>query len=224
MSTCSVWWSLATDDRKKLVMCEFHPFQETHSTSNCFSKKAKYPCQFCKSTNHHFLFCTTHKSKGFLTRLQTFTVKDPIENLSKGSVLLPFKWVPAGANKFNLVRCGTLIDSCSSDDFLTHDTAARMGLKGRSINLITEGFGGKKTHVPEAKLYDVVIQKANGECEKVCFYGVNKIGNAEAPISRYQFSKLCEAFGVTEADVERPHTIEMLIGQRNNHLFPKRIN
>ena len=203
------------------MQCEFHPYQNNHTTANCHTKKPKFPCHYCKSSRHHFLLCDSHKARGFFTRLQTFTVRDPVEHAARSSVLLPFLWVYAGNQNFQSVRCGTLLDNCSTDDFLTHTAARRMGITGRPINLITEGFGGKKSRVPDAKMYDVIVKKFNGDLEAISFYGVNKIGNKEAPIDSDQFSQLCQEFGIESCDVSRPDSIDMLIGQRNNHLFPR---
>ena len=111
MSTCSVWWSLSVEERKKLLACEHHPYQNIHTTSSCQTKKPKFSCLYCKSPRHHFLVCVTHKA-GFLTRLQTFTVRDP-SSIKKNSVLLPLTWVEAGNSGAKLVKCGTLLDSCS---------------------------------------------------------------------------------------------------------------
>ena len=61
----------------------------------------------------------------------------------------------AGNQKSQSVRYGTLLDNRSTDDFLTHTAANRIGLTGRPINLITEGFGGKKSRVPDEKMYDI---------------------------------------------------------------------
>ena len=48
----------------------------------------------------------------------------------------------------------------------------RMGLKGRPINLIAEGFRGQKSKVPGAKMYQAVVSKADGSSEAIDFYGV----------------------------------------------------
>ena len=84
MSTCSVWWSLPKSERKSLLKCEFHPYQDSHDTSECNNKKPRFPCQYCKSTEHHFLLCGSHKTKSHFTRLQTYTVRAPTENNDKG--------------------------------------------------------------------------------------------------------------------------------------------
>ena len=94
---------------------------------------------------------------------------------------MPFTWVKTSSLNGKSWKCGTLLDSCSSDDFITHTAAQKLGLRGKKINLITEGFGGRKSHVPEAKLYDVVVKLQDGRSETITFYGVDKYGTKETP-------------------------------------------
>ena len=51
---------------------------------------------------------------------------------------------------------GSLMDLCSTDDYVTHKYAKKKNLPGEDVDLLVEGMGGKETYY-RTKLYMVPI-------------------------------------------------------------------
>ena len=223
-STCDHWFSLSFPDRKKLLRCEYHPHTNTHNTSQCKYRKPRLPCKFCKVADHHSLFCPVHRASVNLNSSGTVFISElPSESKAlQSKVLLPFLFAnvsnPESSSKNSCVRLGTLTDNCATDIWITFEAANRLGLVGEDITISAGGFGGKQDLI-QSKLYTVMLKTSRG-VEAVECLGVEKIGSDELKPCTEKYAAMCHRFRVREKDVRRPVKVDMLIGQRGNHLHP----
>ena len=225
-ANCDHWFNLSFPDRKKLVKCEFHPRTDNHVTNQCKFKKPRLPCKFCKAATHHTLFCPVHRSTANLAKSGTVFVSELPTKSIQAQVLLPFVYanvckfdssLPSAKPKYS--RLGTLTDNCATDVWITFEAAGRLGLEGQEIKISAGGFGGKRDLI-QSKLYTVTVSTKEGNIQLECL-GVDKIGNDEPPPNKDKYSALCKKFRVKEKEVRRPVRVDMLIGQRANHLHPE---
>ena len=108
------------------------------------------------------------------------------------------------------------MDNCATDVWITFSAASKLGLEGRNITISAGGFGGKR-ELLKSKLYSIAIQTKRGMEVIECF-GVETIGNDEVPPNKENYLAMCKKFGVDHSLVMRPTKIDVLIGQRANHL------
>ena len=224
---CDHWLNLSLPERRKLVKCEYHPRTTNHITRDCKFKKPRAPCRYCNSGAHHALFCPIHKSTINLTSTGSVYVTDMPNTTSnlQAPVLLPFVFVKARkphsstvSSRPKFARIGSLTDNCATDSWITFTAAKKLNLEGQDITISAGGFGGKRELI-KSKLFSVEISSKNG-LEVIECLGVEKIGNDEVPPDAEKYSELCRKFQVDGKEVRRPIQIEMLIGQRGNHLHP----
>ena len=98
-----------------------HPFKTAHKTQNCTVKKRKY--KFCQSTSHHFLLCEQlNKSKSSAA--------------CADNQMLPLMrqahYVFGAENN----PTGTVMDLCSTDNYLTNSYSAKWKLPGQPVKQI----------------------------------------------------------------------------------------
>ena len=226
--TCEHWLSLSMPERKRLVKCEYHPRTSNHNTKDCKFKKPRQACRYCQSPDHHALFCPAHKSTSQLSMAARVYVTDAPSEVTEGlqaSVLLPFVYAKIenknAYGRSKAIRLGVLLDNCATDVWITFSAARKLGLEGRNITISAGGFGGKR-ELLRSKLYSVGIHTKDGVQMLECL-GVEKIGNDETPPDKERYSTMCEKFEVEESLVARPTKIDVLIGQRANHLHAEKI-
>ena len=86
---------------------------------------------------------------------------------------------------------GSLMDLCSTDDYVTHKYAKKKNLLGEDFDLLVEGMGGKETYY-KTKLYMVPIIVQEERYEIPCYAVVarNKVGNRNYENSRNDFKQI----------------------------------
>ena len=57
---------------------------------------------------------------------------------------------------------GTMFDLCSTDHYITHKKAKRLGCKGIEVELVVEGIKGME-HTEQTMLYEVPLVDKNGD-------------------------------------------------------------
>ena len=226
MDSCMAWGSLTHNQRLAKVKCQKHPFRNDHTTDECKTPLNR-KCRFCnKENSHHFLLCNQFqvKAKGttnLAKRVGCAETKDKegqsLPHLP--SVMLYTMYVKSD-NGCNL---GSLIDNGSTDDYITHRAAQKLGLVGQPVDLVTEGFGGAevmiKTYVYQVPVYDKFKNRHLLSC-----YGTDKITNGAVPPDKLSYQRLCNKFGVSPRDVKRPVNIDLLISLRSSHLHPSDVD
>ena len=135
MDTCDIWNGFSVKEKEKRVKCKKHPFAKNHTTESCpFSNITK--CRICSGTCHHFLLCPRRKASTNSTITKTMTSKT---NLLPVMVQTAFVKTPKG------VGLGAMFDLCSTDHYITHKKAKKLGCKGQEVELIVEGIKGWST-------------------------------------------------------------------------------
>ena len=143
MANCDVWNSLSFDEKNNLVDCVKHPFSKTYKTDDC--QKDIRPCQFCQKTKHHYLLCTKKSSK---------SNKASCKSSSCDSEVL-LKTLLVNRRNSNQVL-GVIEDNCSTDNYVTHNKAKELKLKGTDINLEIEGIN--TTQIIDSKVFQVPLR------------------------------------------------------------------
>ena len=226
--TCDHWQNLSLADRKKLVKCEYHPRTSNHSTKDCKFKKPRGPCRHCKAATHHTLFCPVHKTTSNLTFTASTYVTDlpEVSSSLQSPVLLPFMFANVRKPVTSVldsnsvfIRVGALTDNCATDNWITFAAADKLGLVGSRISISAGGFGGKREMI-KSMLFTVDIRTKDG-IEQIECLGVEQIGSDEVLPDRGKYLALCKKFKINQKEVSRPEHIDMLLGQRANHLHPE---
>ena len=119
-------------------------------------------------------------------------------------------------------QVGCLIDNGSTDDYILHKTAQKLRLQSQPVELSTEGFAGVVTQV-HTKVYQVPVQRKDGNVELLSCYGADKITSDQTLPSDKSYKELCSKFKIDPREVRRPKKIDILISQRSSHLHPKPI-
>ena len=115
-------------------------------------------------------------------------------------------------------QLGILTDNCATDTWITFSAANKLGLSGQDIQISAGGFGGERKLI-KSKLYTVYI-KTKGGVQCMDCLGVETIGSEEILPDMEKYTLLCERFNVKPRLVKRPTHVDMLFGQRGNHLHP----
>ena len=214
METCSVWNSLPQEERETMVTCLKHPFKDDHSTQECtVSGKA---CKFCKNDDHHHLLCPKmpNKSNTNVAKLSASSLSTQSDNS-----MLPVMVQAQFVTGLHGSKIGTLMDLCSTDDYVTHRYANKHNIPGEDVQLMVEGMGGKSTYY-ETKVYMVPIMANNKKYEFPC-YGMDEISSVASPPEKKSYEKICNKFGVKPSQLRRPTSIDLLISMRQNFLHPE---
>ena len=222
MDSCLAWGSLTLNQRLAKVQCKKHPFRNDHTTDEC-NTALNRKCKFCnKENDHHFLLCSKFHVKAKTTsnlseKVNVADIKD-----KKGEVLPhmpPVMLYTTYVLSDNGCRLGSLIDNGSTDDYVTHKAARRLGLVGQPVDLITEGFGGTEVRI-QTYVYQVPVYDKFANRHLLSCYGTDKITNGAVPPNKLSYHRLCNKFGVLPREVQRPNHIELLISLRSSHLHP----
>ena len=214
METCSVWNSLSQREKERKVKCLKHPFKIDHTTSECtVSGKA---CKFCSQDSHHFLLCAERKVNSSSNAAKISSATAQTNRSSKLATLVQAQYVstPHGG------KVGSLLDLCSTDDYVTHKYAKKNKLCGEPVELEVEGIGGNKSYI-SSKLYIVPIL-VEGKVKEIPCYGLETISSVSLPPVKESYYKMCAKFGVAPNNVKRPSSIDLLISMRQNDIHPSK--
>ena len=222
MDTCVAWGSLTLNQRLALVKCQKHPFRNDHTTSECKTPLNR-KCRFCnKEDDHHFLLCSQFqvKAKGSSNLAKRVGYIDTTDKQGQSLPHMPpVMLYTMFVKSDNGCRLGSMIDNGSTDDYVTHKAAKKLGLLGQPVNLVTEGFGGSEVKF-QTFVYQVPVYDKFGNRHLLCCYGTDKITSGAVPPEKVSYQRLCNKFGILPRDVQRPNHIELLISLRSSHLHP----
>ena len=211
MDSCDVWNGLSVREKEKKVKCKKHPFATNHTTDSCTKSVAK--CRLCSETSHHFLLCPKRK---------TSTKSANTKMMSGDSDLLPVMVQTAYVQTPGGFRLGAMFDLCSTDHYITHKKAKRLGCTGVEVELIVEGIKGME-YREHTMLYNVSLIDKNGVVNQYQCYGLDKISSTAPPPDKKSYSKLCKMFGIGPDEVKKPEEIDILISMRNSSHHPSPI-
>ena len=203
MDTCDIWNGFSVKEKEKRVKCKKHPFAKNHTTESCpFSNITK--CRICSGTCHHFLLCPRRKASTNSTITKTMTSKT---NLLPVMVQTAFVNTPKG------VGLGAMFDLCSTDHYITHKKAKKLGCRGQEVELIVEGIKGVE-YTEHTMLYEVTLVDKTGATHSYMCYGLDKISSAAPPPDKKSYKEMCKRFGISPDEVKKPTNIDILISMR----------
>ena len=210
---CEVWKGLTLTQKKEKAQCVKHPWTRDHTTLTC---KFKSSCWKCKSEDHHQLFCPSVVKAS--TKVGQVASDDDGSYDELSPVLLPALYVRGVKGTY-----GTLMDNCSTDNYVVNDTAIRQNLKSlREVKLEVEGICGEVTQV-DSTVYLVAVKAENGRVHNLECYGVDLIAKNPALPDAEAYGALCKMFDVAKGKVRRPEKIDLLISMRESHLMPDKV-
>ena len=73
-----------------------------------------------------------------------------------------------------------MFDLCSTDHYITHKKAKKLGCKGQEVELVVEGIKGVE-YTEQTMLYEVDIVDKTGAVHTYMCYGLDKITSAAPP-------------------------------------------
>ena len=210
VTTCNVWNSLGIKDKEAKVKCKKHPFSIDHKTADC--QRAVRACKICQEKSHHFLLCPKKR-----VATNTSLTKSMIGSSELPPVMVQTSFVSIGRG---MKKLGAMWDLCSTDDYITHKVARRLGLQGTDVELVVEGIKGVE-HVERTKLYDVPVLDMKGTSSIFQCYGLDVISSAADPPDKLSYQELCGKFGIDMEEVRKPKNIDLLISMRRNPHHPR---
>merc|ERR1711888_206449 len=101
------------------------------------------------------------------------------------------------------VRMGTMFDLCSTDNYITHKKARRLGCEGMEVELIVEGIKGVE-YTENTMLYEVSLADKTGTVHTYQCYGLDKISSTAPPPDKKSYGKMCKKFGISLEEVQKP--------------------
>ena len=226
MDSCAVWNGFAMKDKVERVKCIKHPFTKKHITTDCPVQKHQLrKCKICSEKTHHYLLCPKKTAKTITKASKTKSMIDNGEHTSitfGDQTLLPVMLQTGyvkGAHKKALY--GAMFDLCSTDDYVTHESAKKFKYPEIDVELVIEGIKAQE-YIEKSKLYLVpVVDKYGNKYELPC-YGLEKISSAAEPPEKESYEMLCNKFSIKPSQVKRPEKIDLLISMRSNFLHPER--
>ena len=211
VESCEVWKSLSLKDKEAKVKCKKHPFAD-HKTSDC--RREIRPCKYCQEKTHHFLLC--YKKKATTNATKNAVIRGASAGLP---VMVQTNYVKAGDGKTML---GTMWDLCSTDNYIQHKFARKLGLEGDEVEL-TVGVIRNIEHTEMTKLYKVPILDLKGNTHIIDCYGFDVITGPAVPPKKASYERLCHKFGIKVNEVRKPSEINLMISMRDNPLHPRAI-
>ena len=112
-----------------------------------------------------------------------------------------------------------MFNLCSTDHYITHKKARRLGCKGVEVELVVEGIKGVE-YTEQTMIYDVVLVDKNGDIHTYPCYGLEKISSAAPPPEKKSYKDMCKKFGVDQREVQKPREIDVLISMRSSSHHP----
>ena len=119
------------------------------------------------------------------------------------------------------LEIGVLEDNGSTSNYVTHDMAEKMNLKGNDIKLKIEGINTIKEI--DTKAYWVPIQDKWGKLHLIQCYGLDKIATDAIVPDHESYKNLCRKFSVSVSQVQRPIKIDLLLSSRTNYLMSSKL-
>ena len=209
VENCEVWNSLSVREKEAKIKCKKHPFSHDHKHSDC--KTDIRGCKVCKEKTHHFLLCPKRKVRTSSAK-STITTKSRVSASLRTLVIVQALFVKT-IDKY----LGTLLDNCSTDNYITNAMAKKLQLPGEDVELIVEGIGGESNKI-KSKIYQVPIKDKFGQEHIIECYGMKVIATPTKLPEKDSYFELCERFKISPKDVKRPQTIDLLISMRDNYL------
>ena len=118
---------------------------------------------------------------------------------------------------------GTLLDNCSTDNYITNAMAKKLQLPGEDVKLIVEGIGGESNKI-KSKIYQVPIKDKFGQEHIIECCGMKVIATPTKLPEKDSYFKLCERFEVSPKVVRRPRMIDLLTHYLQKFFFPSKLN
>ena len=91
---------------------------------------------------------------------------------------------------------GTLLDNCSTDNYITNSMARKIRLQGEKVQLMVEGIGGEMQEI-DSTIYRVPIKDKHGQTHFLDCYGMDMIATQTEPPDASSYKELCSKFGVS---------------------------
>ncbi len=135
-------------------------------------------------------------------------------------VIMMLKEVTTNAGQ----KIGTLIDLASDTNYITHEAANRLKLRGEEINLVVHGVGKMAVRVRTRRyLLKIRVRTSVGteKAHQLVCYGLEEIARVHKSVSPEQLKKFFPE--VDLAELRRPGKIELLLSHREGKLAPQRI-
>ena len=208
---CPIWTNLTVGERKELVKCEKHIFDDEHTTDNCTMEIGK--CRFCYRDNaHHWLMCDKlyPVAASTTSKAAKVTASDVLLKTLKVKTEKPGRLL------------GVLEDNASTDNYILEATAIELNLKPiRDIVLEIEGINSTKRI--NSKVYWVPLVDVKKRVHYVKCYALEKITEDSQPINSEIYRKICKKVKVDPGRVPRPVTIDVLLSTRSNYLMSNKV-
>ena len=118
-------------------------------------------------------------------------------------------------------KIGVLEDNGSTANYVTHDLANEMNLKGQYIKLKVEGINTVKEF--DSKIYWVPLKDKWGKLHLIQCYGLEKIASDAILPEQESYQNLCRKFSVFDSQVKRPVKIDLLLSGKSIHLMSDRV-
>ena len=177
---CPIWTNLTVGERKELVKCEKHIFDDEHTTDNCTMEIGK--CRFCYRDNaHHWLMCDKlyPVAASTTSKAAKVTASDVLLKTLKVKTEKPGRLL------------GVLEDNASTDNYILEATAIELNLKPiRDIVLEIEGINSTKRI--NSKVYWVPLVDVKKRVHYVKCYSLEKITEDSQPINSEIYRKICK--------------------------------
>ena len=94
--------------------------------------------------------------------------------------MLPVMVQTAYLKAQNGARLGTMFDLASTDHYITHKKARKLGCEGVDVELIIEGIKGVE-YTEQTRLYEVSLVDKYGAVHTYQCYGLDKISSTAPP-------------------------------------------
>ncbi|XP_073797048.1 uncharacterized protein [Danio rerio] len=121
-------------------------------------------------------------------------------------------------------KIGALIDLASDTNYITHEAAERLKLRGEKITLVVHGVGKMAIRVSTNRyLLRIRVKTPEGtvKAHQLICYGLEEIAKVHRIVSQ---EKLREFFPEVELEeLKRPGKIDLLISHREGRLAPQRV-
>lgn len=121
-------------------------------------------------------------------------------------------------------KIGTLIDLASDTNYITHEAADRLRLRGEEINLVVHGVGKMAIHVRTKRyLLRIRVRTPVGteRAHQLVCYGLEEIARVHMSVSPERLKRFFPE--VDLAKLRRPEKIELLLSHREGKLAPQRV-
>ncbi len=122
-------------------------------------------------------------------------------------------------------KIGTLIDLASDTNYITHEAADRLKLRGEKITLVVHGVGKMAIRVSTKRyLLRVRVKTPKGteKAHQLVCYGLEEIAKVHRIVSPGQLKRLFPEIDIGE--LKRPGKMDLPISHREGRLAPLRVS